>query len=95
MFRRLFLDEFAPSSAAQALWKNSVLRLILISGLTLAVLIALHRSLDAIGGAAIVAIVVCWCALLGTTATRYQKIRSAQAVSHAQYREFFEPKNRS
>ena len=90
MIRRLFLDEFAPSSAAQTRWKNSVLHLILISGLTLAVLIALHRSLDAIGGAAIVAIVVCWCALLGTTATRYQKIRLALAQSDAHYREFFD-----
>lgn len=90
MFRRLFLDEFAPSSAAQTLWKNSVLRLILVSGLTLAVLIAIHRSLDAIGSTAIVAIVAFWCALLGTTAARYRKVRLALAQSDARYREFFD-----
>ena len=91
MFRWLILDQFAPSTAEHARWKISVLHVILLSGLTLAAVIAIHRSLDATatGGIAI-AIVACWCALLRAAATRYREIRLALAESAAQYREFFD-----
>ena len=59
MFRWLFLDECAPSSAEHTLWKISALRIILLSGFTLEALVAIHSALDAIaiGAYHIVAIV--------------------------------------
>ncbi|MBS1229226.1 MAG: hypothetical protein H6R17_2503 [Proteobacteria bacterium] len=66
MFRWLFLDDCALSSAEHTLWKISALRIILVSGFTLEALIAIHSSLAAIaiGAYHIVAIVASFYVLL-------------------------------
>lgn len=80
--RWLFLDESRFSSPDNLLWKISALRIILVSGLVLEALIAIHSSIKAValGAYHIVAIVLAFYALI-SCALYYSARRPAQGAA--------------